>query len=58
MFWIYGGALEFGNNAVPAYDGTSFATNQDVILVSINYRTNGWFPTPKLNDTLLTMCLK
>lgn len=41
MFWIYGGALEFGNNASPAYDGTSFAANQDVILVAINYRTNG-----------------
>lgn len=41
MFWIYGGGLAFGYNGVPAYDGTSFAANQDVIIVATNYRTNG-----------------
>lgn len=41
MFWIYGGALEFGNAGQDAYDGTSFAANQDVIIVSANYRING-----------------
>ena len=41
MFWIYGGALEFGGSATDAYNGTSFAANQDVVLVSFNYRTNG-----------------
>ena len=34
------GALEFGNAGQPAYDGRAFAAYQDVILVSVNYRTN------------------
>ena len=41
MFWIYGGGLQFGNAGNFYYDGTSFATNQDVIVVAANYRTNG-----------------
>ncbi|KAL9625262.1 MAG: hypothetical protein Q9160_000664 [Pyrenula sp. 1 TL-2023] len=42
MFWIYGGALQFGNAGQPVYDGSSFAANQDVIVVSTNYRTNAF----------------
>lgn len=30
----------FGSGGLPAYDGTSFAANQDVIVVTHNYRTN------------------
>lgn len=41
MFWIYGGALEFGYAGNSLYDGTSFAANHDVIVVAANYRTNG-----------------
>ena len=41
MFWIYGGSLQFGNAGQQAYDGSSFASYQDVIVVSVNYRTNG-----------------
>lgn len=41
MFWIYGGNLAFGTGGLGYYDGTSFATNQDVIVVTPNYRTNG-----------------
>jgi carboxylesterase type B len=41
MFWIYGGSLQFGSNSQAAYDGSSFAANQDVVLVAANYRTNG-----------------
>lgn len=41
MVWFFGGALQFGTGSMPGYDGTSFATNQDVILVAPNYRTNG-----------------
>jgi carboxylesterase type B len=41
MVWFFGGALQFGTSSMPVYDGTSFATNQDVILVAPNYRTNG-----------------
>ncbi|KAK5076089.1 hypothetical protein LTR51_001769 [Lithohypha guttulata] len=40
MFWIYGGSLQFGYNGQAAYDGSSFAANQDVIVVATNYRTN------------------
>ncbi|KAJ9603768.1 hypothetical protein H2200_011954 [Cladophialophora chaetospira] len=40
MVWIYGGGLNFGSNSLTVYDGTSFAANQDVVVVSINYRTN------------------
>jgi carboxylesterase type B len=41
LFWIYGGNLQFGYSALSIYDGSEFAAHQDVIVVSINYRTNG-----------------
>jgi len=41
MFWIFGGNLQFGWNGQAAFDGSSFAANQDVVIVSPNYRTNG-----------------
>lgn len=41
MFWIYGGGLQFGNAGQPAYDGSAFASYEDVIIVTANYRTNG-----------------
>jgi carboxylesterase type B len=41
MFWIYGGALEFGNAGQPTYDGSGFAAFEEVIVVTANYRTNG-----------------
>ena len=44
LFWIYGGGLQFGSNSVWAYNGTSFAANQDVIVAIPNYRTNGVWP--------------
>ncbi|KAJ7456522.1 Carboxylesterase [Mycena latifolia] len=40
LVWIYGGALAFGTGSIPLYDGASIATNQDIIVVSFNYRTN------------------
>ena len=46
MFWIYGGSLQFGTAGQYVYDGSSFATNQDVVVVSANYRTNGDHPSP------------
>ena len=46
MFWIYGGNLQFGTANIPPYDGSSFAANQDVVLVTHNYRTNGKEITP------------
>lgn len=41
MVWFYGGSLNFGGNAIRTYDGSSFAANQDIVLVVPNYRTNG-----------------
>ncbi|KAJ7225984.1 Carboxylesterase [Mycena pura] len=39
LVWIYGGSA-FGTASLPTYDGTSFAANQDIIIVTFNYRTN------------------
>lgn len=38
LFWVHGGAFVTGSGGVPWYDGTSFAGNHDVVLVTINYR--------------------
>jgi carboxylesterase type B len=46
MFWIYGGALEFGNAGQPTYDGSGFAAFEEVIVVTTNYLTNGKSITP------------
>lgn len=43
MFWIYGGSNLGGAASLPLYDGTSFAANQDIVVVVINYRVNGEF---------------
>ncbi|KAF2111203.1 carboxylesterase [Lophiotrema nucula] len=40
MFWIYGGAFSFGAGSLPLYDGSHFAADQDIVIVTINYRTN------------------
>jgi carboxylesterase type B len=41
MIFLYGGGLQSGEGALDMYDGSSFAANQDVIIVVPNYRTNG-----------------
>jgi para-nitrobenzyl esterase len=38
MVWIHGGAYVTGTGAIPWYDGSGFAGNGDVIVVTINYR--------------------
>ncbi len=38
MVWIHGGNYRTGQGAVPWYDGSSFANNGDIVVVSINYR--------------------
>ncbi|KAF2258223.1 alpha/beta-hydrolase [Lojkania enalia] len=40
MIWIPGGALLNGGSSPLNYDGTSFVENQNVIIVTINYRVN------------------
>lgn len=46
-------SLAFGTASIPAYDGTSIALNQDIIVVTINYRTNV-FGFPGAPDLPLT----
>jgi para-nitrobenzyl esterase len=38
LVWIHGGAFMFGSGSTPWYDGTNFARNGDVVVVTINYR--------------------
>lgn len=38
MVWIHGGAFVTGSGSSPWYEGSSFATNGDVVVVTINYR--------------------
>jgi para-nitrobenzyl esterase len=38
MVWIHGGAFIGGSGATPWYDGRSFATRGDVVVVTVNYR--------------------
>ena len=38
MVWIHGGAFAAGSGSSPMYDGTSFAVEGDVVVVTINYR--------------------
>ncbi|KAJ7262017.1 acetylcholinesterase/Butyrylcholinesterase [Mycena rebaudengoi] len=40
LFYLHGGGLGFGTASIPLHDGTSIAANQDVVVVTINYRTN------------------
>jgi carboxylesterase type B len=40
LFWIHGGSFSYGSGSLPLYDGSSFAANHDVVVVTINYRTN------------------
>ncbi|KAF2650147.1 alpha/beta-hydrolase [Lophiostoma macrostomum CBS 122681] len=50
LYWIYGGGLQFGDAGLAAYDGSFFATYEDVIVVTVNYRTNvfGFPNSPEL----------
>jgi para-nitrobenzyl esterase len=38
MVWIHGGAFVWGAGDTPWYDGTAFARNGDVVVVTLNYR--------------------
>jgi len=38
LLWIHGGAFTMGSGSIPWYNGTAFATNGDVVIVTINYR--------------------
>ena len=38
LFWIHGGGYRTGQGAIPWYNGRNFASNGDIVVVSINYR--------------------
>ncbi|CZR68206.1 related to cholinesterase [Phialocephala subalpina] len=40
LFWIYGGGFSTGNTACPLYDGAVLADENDVVVISVNYRLN------------------
>ncbi|KAK7212621.1 hypothetical protein V2G26_019799 [Clonostachys chloroleuca] len=52
MLWMFGGSFQYGTGSSPLYDGTNFAANQDVVLVTYNYRTNvfGFPNAPEIPD--------
>lgn len=38
LVWIHGGAFTLGSSSDPWYDGTSFAANHNIVVVTVNYR--------------------
>ena len=52
LVWIYGGSFENGASSLHLYDGSSFAANHDIVVVTINYRTNvfGFPASPELPE--------
>ncbi|WP_413204098.1 carboxylesterase family protein [Rhodospirillum sp. A1_3_36] len=52
MVFIHGGAFVFGSGSDPTYDGTHFAADQDVVLVTLNYRLGalGFPPSPNADQ--------
>jgi cholinesterase len=54
LVWIYGGAFSSGNSDNLGYNGQHFAEDEDVVLVSLNYRLNvfGFPGTPNATQNL------
>ena len=59
LVWIHGGAYRNGTGATPWYDGTRFALEGDIVVVTINYRLGALgfarldgAPTSGINGTL------
>ncbi|MEV6923794.1 carboxylesterase family protein [Dactylosporangium sp. NPDC051485] len=38
LLWIYGGAFTIGSGSLESYDGARFAAEQNVVIVTVNYR--------------------
>ncbi|HTJ45728.1 MAG TPA: carboxylesterase family protein, partial [Kofleriaceae bacterium] len=55
VVWIHGGAFVMGSGSTPIYDGTSFAANHGVVVVTINYRLGllGFLAVHETNVALL-----
>jgi para-nitrobenzyl esterase len=51
LVWIHGGAFVMGSGSQPLYNGTSFASLHDLVVVTFNYRL-GVFGLLELGDRL------
>ena len=51
VVWIHGGAFVMGSGSQPLYNGTSFAKDHDLVVVTLNYRL-GVFGLLYLGDRL------
>ncbi|KAL3953898.1 hypothetical protein ACCO45_011854 [Purpureocillium lilacinum] len=40
LLWFFGGGFSFGSGSLPLHDGALLAAEQDVVVVTFNYRTN------------------
>lgn len=54
MVWVHGGANIWGRSS--AYDGSTLAANENVIVVAVQYRMGplGWFAHPALRESAQT----
>jgi para-nitrobenzyl esterase len=52
LVWFHGGAFQTGHAGLAAFDGTALARDQDVVVVTCNYRLGplGWLAHPALRD--------
>jgi para-nitrobenzyl esterase len=52
MFWIHGGANTVGSGGYDLYDGSRYALEHNVVVVTVNYRLGpfGWFTHPALRS--------
>ena len=53
MFWIHGGGLTMGTAASQIYNSSILANNEDIVVVTINYRLGraAWFVDPALEGS-------
>lgn len=52
MYWFYGGGYTVGSASMPVFEGEKFVANNDVILVTANYRVGifGFMSHPLLQE--------
>lgn len=53
LVWIYGGGFQGGSSAIRWYDGAALAANQNIIVVSLNYRVGalGFLASEEISST-------
>lgn len=52
LVWFHGGAFQTGHAALALFDGSALARDQDLVVVTCNYRLGplGWLAHPDLRD--------